>query len=257
MSNNSYRCHDRQKANELKIELAAQRTKKVQNEVQQIMDDREKMAFLAHLYVMWLREFQDAPGAHFEAQRANRALLALDWAMQHFARDSYNIVKRDVERIKNAEIPVDLPHEWTAHVTCAQYANFKALPQGTWRYVFFHKGKPVAAFEDRETMWHFFDYLETRGIDVNTYNGMYHLTKKEQATTKPGRFIVSHGDSYHPRVYKVSDNGETASPVNRIIPMVPSDLEESMCKRAVAMMNSFVDEAEDYWKKYKEEKERK
>ena len=114
MSNNSYRCHDRQKANELKIELAAQRTKKVQNEVQQILDDREKMAFLAHLYVMWLREFQDAPGAHFEAQRANRALLALDWAMQHFARDSYDIVKRDVERIKNAEIPVDLPHEWTA-----------------------------------------------------------------------------------------------------------------------------------------------
>jgi hypothetical protein len=252
MSNNSYRVYDRSHANELKIELAAQRTKRVQDEVQQILDDPAKMEFLAHLYVMWLREFGDAPGTHYEQQRANKAMLALDWAMQHFARDSYHIVKFDTERIKNAEIPVDLPHEWTAAPTTAG-RNYTALPQSTWKYVFFHNGKPTAAFDDKEPMWHFFDYMKSKGIDVTTYNGMYHLTKKEQKATKPGRYFVSYGDGFHPRVYKISDNGETASPVNRIIPMVPRDLEESMCKRAVAMMNSFVDEAEEYWKKYKEE----
>ena len=252
MSNNSYRVYDRCHANELKIELAAQRTKRVQDEVQQILDDPAKMEFLAHLYVMWLREFSYSPGTHYEQQRANRALLALDWAMQHFARDSYHIVKFDTERIKNAEIPVDLPHEWTAAPTTAG-RNYTALPQSTWKYVFFHNGKPTAAFDDKEPMWHFFDYMKSKGIDVTTYNGMYHLTKKEQKTTKPGRFFVTCGDGFHPRVYKVSDNGETASHVTRIIPMVPRDLEESMTRRAAEMLNSFADEAEEYWKKYKEE----
>ena len=252
MSNNSYRVYDRSHANELKIELAAQRTKRVQDEVQQILDDPAKMEFLAHLYVMWLREFNDAPGTHYEQRRANRAMLALDWAMQHFARDSYHIVKFDTERIKNAEIPVDLPHEWTAASTTAG-RNYTALPQSTWKYVFFHNGKPTAAFDDKEPMWHFFDFMKSKGIDVTTYNGMYHLTKKEQKATKPGRYFVSYGDGFHPRVYKVSDNGETARHINSIIPVVPRDLEESMCKRAAELLNSFVDEAEEYWKKRKEE----
>ena len=254
MSNNSYRVYDRQHANELKIELAAQRTKRVQDEVQQILDDPEKMAFLAHLYVMWLREFSDAPGNknNYQSYRANRAMLALDWAMQNFARESHHIVKLDVERIKGAEVPVNLPHEWVAAPTSAGH-NFTALPQSTWKYIFFHNGKPTAAFDDKEPMWHFFDYLEMQGIDVTTYHGMYHMTQKEQKANKAGRYFVTCGNSYHPRVYKVSDNGETASPVNRIIPMVPRELEESMTKRAADLLNSFVDEAEAYWKKYKEE----
>lgn len=252
MSNHS-KCIDRQRANELKIELAAQRTKKVRDEVQQILDDPAKMEFLAHLYVMWLREFGDAPGTHYEQQRANRAMLALDWAMQHFARDTYDIVKHDVERIKNAEAPASLPNEWTAAATCARWNNYKALPQGTWKFVFFRNNLPVAAFEERETMWNFFDYLKTQGIDPETYNGLYHMTKREQADNKPGRYFVSCGNSYHPHIYRVTDNGETARLINSIIPMVPRDLEESMCKRAAEMLNSFVDEAEAYWKKYKEE----
>lgn len=254
-NNNSWRCHCRREANELKIELAAQRTEKVRTEVEEIVSNPSKMNFLAHLYVMWRHEFSDAPGKGHEAKRRNSALLALDWCLQTFGRKQWD-VRPDTERIVNAEAPVDIPLEWAVAETDAKWANYKTLPQGTWRYVFFHKGKPIAGFDCRDTMEGFFFYLKARGVEPHTANSAHHLTKKEQAASKPNRYTTIK-DGWHTCVHKVSDNGETSYPRSVLPPLVHPHLEESMAQRAVDFLNGLIEENEAYWAKVKEEKETK
>lgn len=255
MNNNAWRCHRRQEANDLKIELAAQRTAKVREEVAEILSNPVKIDFLAHLYVMWKNEFADAPGKDYEAQRANKALLALDWCLQIFGRKQWD-ARPDTEYIKNAQPPVDIPHEWTAAETDAKWANYKTLPQGTWRYVFFHKGLPIAGFDDYDTMQAFFSFLDSQGKDAHAIRAAHHLTKKEQAAAKPNRYIAIK-DGYHTYVHKVTDSGQTSVSRSVMPCLCHPHIEGSIAQRTADFLNSMIEENEAYWAKEKANKNNK
>lgn len=242
MSNtNTARCRLRQHANELKREIAAQRTAQIQARIDDILNDREKMAFLAHLYVFWEKEFTDAPGANYEQQRIHRAMLSLDAAMSLFCREHYFLTNDTGEYIKNAEAPFDLPTGWQYDLTDAQWANYSTLPHKTWKYVFFYDQKPLAAFESVTHAQAFFRSIEAQHKDVASVTNI-HLSRTEQREAKGKRYLaIKRG--FHWTVVKVHENGKLAHSAQVMPPLTPHTCEDKIAKDTAAFLNDRIAEA--------------
>lgn len=249
MSNvNQMRCYSRKDANNVKREWKAQRTAMVRQEVENLLKNPVKMEFLAHLFVFWLKEFNDAPGRDYEQKRRNRALLALDYCLQNFARQQWNVMP-DIEYIKNAECPIDLPQGWLAVETDAKWANYATLPQKTWRYVFMKDGIPQAAFEDHETALDFFRFLKRNDADPHFLSGLQHQRKPK---TPNRAFAVKEGCYWS--IYRTIADGVTAVELNILPPMLDIDLRENFAHRAAAFYNQLAEENEAYQNNKKEQK---
>lgn len=251
---NSDRCRLRQRANDLKREIAAQRTQEIQDRIDQVRTDPRKMDFLAHLFVFWEKEFTHAPGATYEQQREHRALLALDWAMQIFSRENWDLTSDPGEFIKNAEAPFHLPDGWSFAQTDAKWKNFSTLPQQTWRYVFFQNKKPVAGFDSIAACHAFFGWLRSQGHDVNKYDTDRHLTRKEAAAAKGLRFIAL-PDGLHWHVYKIHADSNTVANCCLMPSMCHPEIEEQIARRIADTLNAAVAENDAFRANKRAEKE--
>lgn len=247
MSNNSDRCRLRQHANNLKKEIAAQRTAQIQTRVDDIMSDPKKMGFLAHLYTFWELEFAHAPGSTYDQQREHRALLSLDAAMSCYARENYYLAADSGDYIKNAEIPFALSHGWQAATSNARWPNFATLPHKTWKYIFFKGGQPMAGFESCSDARSFFRALEAEGHEVSTSDG-YHLSKSEQREGKGNKYIALYRHN-HWTVVKLHEDGTSAHSAQVMPYLCHPALEEKIARETAAFLNAQAQASESAWGK--------